>query len=133
MAKGVLAVFSNINTASYETLKSFANFYEIPFITMTHPVHVYNYLSGEQDINEDEASFPAIDSFADKNPQSSTAQNQAKFENRHDGKSTEDFVLTMHPDLVPLLVSMIKYNRWKNIYYVYDNEEGFKSSHLNTE
>lgn len=61
------------------------------------------------------------DTNAEKSTQTSTSS-YARNKNEH---KAESFILNMHPDLVPLLVSMIKYSRWKNIYYVYDNEEAF--------
>lgn len=31
----------------------------------------------------------------------------------------------MQPDLIPLLVSLVKNNQWKNIYYIYNHQDGF--------
>jgi hypothetical protein len=36
-----------------------------------------------------------------------------------------NFQITIHPDMVPVLVSLIKYSRWKSIYYIYNHEEGY--------
>ena len=34
------------------------------------------------------------------------------------------FVVNLHPAITPTLISLIKYNRWKTIYYLYNHEEG---------
>lgn len=121
MSRGVLAIFSNINTASHETLKTFTGFYEMPFITMTHPVHKYDYRPLSQTSidysNFDDVNRPVPEVQSDE--QVSSASVSSKKSN-----ASETFLLNMHPDMVPLLVSMIKYNRWKNVYYIYDHEEG---------
>lgn len=151
MNHGALAVFSNIETSSYETLKSFASFHEIPFITMTHPIHEYNYMSSSSpyDSNHEEddrssrggsssmdsslSNFDAFDDVFDEKraswQQRTKTEDDSMIIDSKDKLSSsslprESFLLNMHPDLVPLIVSMIKYNRWKNIYYIYDHEEG---------
>ncbi len=40
------------------------------------------------------------------------------------GKLSKNYDLHMHPDMVPLLISLLKYYRWSFIYYVYNNDEG---------
>lgn len=145
MSKGVLAIFSNIETSSYETLKAFTSHHEIPFITLTHPIHEYSYLFENDKSMPGPASsgfgYDSSDDPYESNtnnrltssapvsssslPSSWTTYGAARTnEGTNSGVSSkESFLLNMHPDLVPLLVSMIKYNRWKNIYYVYDHEE----------
>ena len=128
MSRGILAMFSHISTVSYETLRSLTSFYEMPFITMTHPVHEYNYRTNED--KNDDRSFSLDMSGSDYSYVDRNSQLSSSYVNRFNKKSRDNgpsFLLNMHPDLVPLLVSMIKYNRWKNIIYVYDNEEGRQS------
>ena len=36
---------------------------------------------------------------------------------------SKNFQIHMHPDMVPMLISLIKYNRWQIIYYVYNHDE----------
>lgn len=36
---------------------------------------------------------------------------------------SKNFQVHMHPDMVPMLISLIKYNRWQIIYYVYNHDE----------
>lgn len=39
-------------------------------------------------------------------------------------KENHLFQLYMEPDLSPLLISIIKYNNWKRLYYIYNHEKG---------
>lgn len=152
MSRGVLAIFSNIETSSYETLRAFTSHHEIPFVTMTHPIHEYTYASDNDNDNESDRSVidPTLPSFGPESSDdgsfiqhSSVWQDDERKDARHDSNGArtmggatsqigsshanhankESFLLNMHPDMVPLLVSMIKYNRWRNIYYVYDYDE----------
>ena len=47
----------------------------------------------------------------------------SKSEEESDAPAPPNFQITIHPDMVPVLVSLIKYSRWKTIYYIYNHDE----------
>lgn len=127
MSKGVLAVFAQTNTAASDALKSFTNSYQMPFITVTHPIHEYAYSDENQRERASEnhsPSFPINTAEESISKISQQAKAEEDYQKTVEKKMSENFQFNMHPDLVPMLVSMIKYTRWKNIYYVYNHDEG---------
>ena len=92
MEKGVLAIFSEISFNNYDSVNTFVNYYNIPFLTWSYP-------------NRNEENL-------DK-----------KLSAEYNETSNENFLLNMHPNLAPILISLVKYNRWEVLYYFYDSDE----------
>lgn len=113
MSKGVLAIFGQTTLASSESIRSFSNLYKIPFISLSHPVYTKNDIENQKisaDFND-----PVISDSSSISKENST---------QNESKKSENFQINMHPDMVPLLVSLVKYNRWKSVYYIYNHAEG---------
>jgi len=111
MSRGVLAIFGETNMFTAESIKSFVNHYNIPFFTWTYPTSdlIPNdskeeafLLDEENDYDDDEETQKI--KMKNKTPQTS-------------------YLFNMYPSLTGLLISLLKYHKWKNIYYIYDNDE----------
>ncbi len=166
MSKGVLAIFSRSNAISLNSVHSFVNLYNMPFVSTSHPTYKnyknlepYNYeykhegtSSTNPDVSQDLSkkndndNNDDDDDDKDENDQFNTENHLSKhlemINQAHLNKPTivddiitseanndasevkSNFQLTIHPDMVPVLVSLIKYSRWKSIYYIYNHDEG---------
>jgi hypothetical protein len=82
MSRGVLALFGPINSLLLNSLQTFTDLYNVPYITWS-----------EIPIN------------SDKN-------------------KNNNYQFYLQPDLGPTLVSLVKHSQWKNIYYIYNYDEG---------
>jgi len=136
MSRGVLAIFGYTSASAAEAIKSYADFYQVPYISLSSAV----YKQSLQNENSDDSDFDSLiaDNSYDSSNSTSFSEDEQKFvesnENWDDEFSTtqnmnkivqlKNFQINMHPDIVPLLVSLIKYNSWKTIFYLYNNDEG---------
>jgi hypothetical protein len=151
MSKGVLAIFAQSSPVSLNSIESFANLYKVPFITTLHPAykpdqvqdmyhekknHYYDQEQVDESDDEDQysnqkdqnAGFENQENYnfmEKQNINSNTMTMNSNNENSfsHTKNENQNFHLTMHPDMVPLLVSFIKYSQWKTIYYIYNHDE----------
>lgn len=110
MSKGVLAVFGQTSFSSAKTIESYADRYNLPFININHPKNILNQNDKETITDFDYDQF-----------KSSESENLKSIS--YD-KKKQAYQMFMHPNLVPLLISLTKYHRWKNVYYLYNNQEG---------
>jgi hypothetical protein len=166
MSKGVLAIFSQSNAISLNSIHPFVNLYKMPFVSTSHPTYKnyknlepynYEYKHEPVTINPADAAKKEDDDDDDDNGSAGEKDanehydtenhlskhlemiNQAHLNtptivddiispddgNGNDGgENKSNFQLTIHPDMVPVLVSLIKYSRWKSIYYIYNHDEG---------
>lgn len=130
MEKGVLAIFAQTSSASSVSLKSFTNSYEMPFFSMSHPYHEVEKMPDLLSTDDDSSvstvtkSLPENNDSEDDQDDDSTSPEPTKAPIDDKQQELNNFQLNMYPDMVPLLVSLIKYNRWKTIYYVYNYDEG---------
>lgn len=141
MSKGVLAIFSYSNTFTQNSIDSMLNSYRVPFISVMHPFnneapatlnqvehgankdessHVIESILGKHAINE---VIGSVTTTPEQQAKSSTDQKEADDAGNERPKSPNSH-LSIHPDMTPLLVSLIKYSRWSSIYYVYNHKEG---------
>lgn len=109
MSKGVLVIFGQTSFSSGQTIKSYADRYNIPFININHPKHILDKENREQENN---IKFKPVE------------QDNLKFDKKIHDDIKQIYQFFMHPDLVPLLISLTKYHRWKSVYYLYNNQEG---------
>jgi len=129
MERGVLAIFGGVSQASAKTIKSFVNYYNIPFITWNNPSYKASEHYLDDNDNEYEANNPTQDEEKD-----SDEYNESEYyvveppetTNKPVVKAPEkenkiNYLLNMHPELSSVLVSIIKYNRHKTVYYLYDH------------
>lgn len=122
MERGVLAIFGGISEKSVKAVQSFVNYHQIPFITWNNPSYEdlerendYDVYSYNVEYNKDPIIF-RNDEF-DYQEQTGNAIKQQTFNNTN-------YLINMHPDISAVLVSLIKYNRHKTIYYLYNHEAG---------
>ena len=129
-----MAIFGYTTALSVHTLKTYANLYKVPFISLSPPDGQY--------IKKTEKIEDTLADENDEEPQQTQSQiqkrsvdSQLNYENNYenlelnsdinvDEEPIEEYQLNMFPDMIPLLVSLIKYNRWKTMYYVYNYDEG---------
>jgi len=127
MERGVLAIFGGVSQQSAKTIKSFVNHYNIPFITWNNPSYKTseNYLDDND--NEYEANNPTKDDDSDNQneeseyyaePSETTTSSVLK---TAESEKKVNYLLNIHPELSSVLVSIIKYNRHKTVYYFYDH------------
>lgn len=130
MERGVLAVFGYTSASSAYTIKTYTNLYKLPFISLSHPIYKYretlpnrfnnfDLRSADEANNEIGSVYNPEFEDTDEKPPLDTGY---LFEDKNN--LSPDYQINMFPDMVPLLVSLIKYNRWKSVYYVYNHEEG---------
>ena len=114
MERGVLALFGETSMFTTDSIKSFVNYYNIPFYTWSYPNLNTETTKDEYltDVNSDDQSF-----------ESESQTTNTKQINKNKRISQSSYLFNMHPTLTPLLVSLLKYYRWPNIYYIYDNDE----------
>lgn len=120
MSKGVLAIFGQTSFSSAKTIESYANQYNLPFININHPKNIFNPENEEKNTNINYNHFKPT---ASENLKSNSIKND---------KINQVYQMFMHPNLVPLLISLTKYHRWKNVYYLYNNHEGELNIYLKT-
>lgn len=116
MERGVLALFGETSMFTTDSIKSFVNHYNIPFYTWSYPnLNTETTTPNDEyltDVNSDDQSF-----------ESESQTTNTKQINKNKRISQSSYLFNMHPTLTPLLVSLLKYYRWPNIYYIYDNDE----------
>ena len=143
MSKGVLAIFGFTSSSVADTIKTYTSMHNIPFISLSHPVLKYRSHATEL-LQNDDSDMNDGGGSGNSQPSSSSASSSSyggggggNSESNEIGEmmvSNEpiqenvNFQLSMHPDMVPLLISLIKYNRWKRIFYVYNHDEGMSVS-----
>ena len=137
MSRGALALFGWTAPSSTAALKTITDKYQVPLLTWSHPIlkkanesdHEYE-LESEEETSENEEpdhkylftnsdlhkKYESVDEITNL----ATLRKYNEIKNAH----ARNFQVHMHPDMVPMLISLIKYNRWKIIYYVYNHEEG---------
>jgi hypothetical protein len=136
MSRGVLAIFGYTSASAAEAIKSYADFYQVPYISLASAVYktsLVNEDSDDSDFNNimSENSYDSSNNTAfieddqtviesNENLEYEMTTTQSINKNVH----LKNFQINMHPDIIPLLVSLIKYNRWKTIFYLYNNDEG---------
>ncbi|CAF0748574.1 unnamed protein product [Brachionus calyciflorus] len=119
MSKGILAIFGQTSHSLTEAIKSYTNRYKIPFISITHPRHkLDDKIQNSNQFNLDLVQNENKLSSSENSDLNNSIKNDQEIIN-----NTQNFQIKMHPDMVPLLVSLIKYHQWKSIYYLYNNEE----------
>ena len=118
MNKGVLAIFGFSTGSSAYTLDAYANLYKVPFISLSEPIDkkIQNFKTENADSNHEQLNQKKNSRKRDKDFNEEYEEDASDF-------STDDILneyqINMFPDIVPLLVSLIKYNRWKVKYQSY--------------
>ena len=121
MERGVLAIFGGISEASSRSLQSFVNFYNIPFFAWNSPT----YKTTETYLDENDNEYDLNGKFEQQMEElvASPKANQDSIENV-EPKEENNYFINMHPEIAPVLISLIKYNRHKTIYYMYNHDFG---------
>ena len=144
MGKGVLAIFGFTGAESAHTLKTYANLYKFPFISLSPPTNNrYEQLRKKNSvISEHENEYQlderrrevesVIENETENNRDTLNVNDISDQRNSNNLESSinsevEDYQINMFPDMIPLLVSLLKYNRWKSVYYFYNYQEGVVS------
>jgi hypothetical protein len=130
MSKGPLAIFGHWTTGSKNSIETYSNFYNVPFLSWSPSI--YKHESNEENLEKEafveQANVDNPDGdFSNENNYMKSSQANLHHVQDHfvsDSVEKPSFQVNFHPDLVPLLISLIKYNRWKTIYYIYNHEEG---------
>ena len=125
MERGVLAIFGGISDKSAKAVQSFVNFHQIPFITWNNPSYRNNNLKDNEmdsdyemdNFNEDDDNKDPIVFRKDQDFTQNVVDNK-----QADSLNETNYLINMHPDISSVLVSLIKYNRYKTIYYLYNHE-----------
>ena len=138
MGNGVLAIFGYTSASSSYTLQTYSNLYKYPFISMSSPTYkFYEQLGGKKNSKEENEFFSdemenqsqfkndEDEIVSVSNDESSELSRLTNLNNRDEsGLEVEEYQINMAPDMIPILVSLLKYNRWKRVYYLYNYQEG---------
>ncbi len=138
MSRGVVVIIGFTSSQTSATLKTYTNFHKIPFINLKSPVINYEETSNDekreeideifrftqnsntdlQDIEEGNSDIQSTTPKALKQSKNEVKRNEA------DRQLEDNFQINAQPDMVPLLISLIKYSRWEKVHYLYNNPEG---------
>jgi hypothetical protein len=132
MSRGVLVIIGFTSSQTANTIKTYTNFHHIPFISLSPPIidyqpqNINDEIDDEQDFNID---FQDIESgLTQTELMTSTPiikeEKIKKYEKDTEKSLENNYQINAQPDMVPLLISLVKYNRWKRVYYVYNHPEG---------
>ena len=118
MERGALAIFGEADLATSNSLRSFVNYYNVPFFTWSYPA--FNDFNVDYIEKKSDLETVVNDNYESSNKAKKLETNKI-IKNSGDALN---FLLNMHPSFTPALVSLIKYNRWQTVYYIYDHDEG---------
>jgi hypothetical protein len=141
MSRGVLALFGGLNLSSYNSIKSFVDFYNIPFFTWSYPLYEndvyylknvytkqYDFNNNEYDLDKNDKNEYDLPNLSDASRnQNDDLYNNLNVENKKNSQFESkklNYLVNMHPEITPVLISLVKYNRWKTVYYLYNSDEG---------
>lgn len=128
MERGVLAIFAESNIPSSESLSSFVNFYNIPFFTWSYPNKKNEELNDKKFEAESTSSHDALTTDYSQDYYLTSTKpkidDQKASQQEEEDSNEVNFLLNMHPSYTSVLISLIKYNRWQTIYYLYNHDEG---------
>ena len=138
MSRGVLAVFGETSKQSYQTLKTFTNSYNLPFITWSKAVESEEDLESLSDnaIDDDflgkiphkETKSVEVNEIFEEADYSEDKQKDLNYDNDDSANNIiSNYQLFLQPDLGFTLISLIKQSRWDKIYYIYNYDEGLIS------
>lgn len=126
MSRGVLAIFGPVIPESYNTLKTFSNSFHIPYITWDSPIYEDEEpLQTENDVDDStEDEIRTKDEFVKKKIDVDNDDDNSEYDELLTGSDISNFQLFLYPDISPMLIELIKQNRWKTLYYIYNHERG---------
>jgi hypothetical protein len=131
MERGVLAIFGGIPEESVESIKSFVNFHHVPFIAWNNPP----YESEGADVSDEEDTEIREFDTDEESEETELARKRAKAttlaaktnipnSSQETVAQAHSYFLNMYPEISSVLISIIKYDRHKTVYYLYDDVSG---------
>ncbi len=121
MKRGVLGIFGETNMFTLDSVKSFVTYYNVPFYTWSYPNS--DSLSINQESTTTTTTPPPPITDDDEN-YTGLSDDEIMKKKQNKKKSPDiSYLFNMHPTLSELLVSLLKYHKWENIFYIYDNDE----------
>jgi Receptor family ligand binding region len=120
MSRGVLGVFGQVSRESFDSMKSFSNTHHLPFITWSNLI----------ESSDSPEVFYDKEAYLESLKQTEVTESGVGEEdiNKRNMNPTSDspanFQLFLQPDLGPTLIYLIKQNRWKTVYYIYNTDIG---------
>ena len=120
MKRGVLGIFGETNMFTLDSVKSFVTYYNVPFYTWSYPNS-----DSSSSINQ-ELSTKTTTITDDDNDENYTGLSDDEIMKKKQNKKKSpdiSYLFNMYPTLSELLVSLLKYHKWENIFYIYDNDE----------
>lgn len=119
MERGVLAIFGGIPADSVEAIKSFVNFHNVPFIAWNSPPYQSN--DDMDDIEDDEMDARVFDNDEIELTNKIVKNTITAAPTTPEKITQPSFYLNMYPDITSVLISIIKYDRHKTVYYLYND------------
>jgi hypothetical protein len=138
MSRGVLAIFGPTRWTSINTLASFTDFYNVPYISWSYlerkkriKKQIKRNLGCRNKNFEENAIFRLsrnVEALDDYNNQVDYENNEiqteisdfSNFTNEEDQTSQ----IYLRPDLSQAIIELIKFYEWSTIYYVYNYDHG---------
>lgn len=120
MKRGVLGIFGETNMFTLDSVKSFVTYYNVPFYTWSYPN------SDSSSINQElSTTTTKITDDDDDENYTGLSDDEIMKKKQNKKKKSPDisYLFNMYPTLSELLVSLLKYHKWENIFYIYDNDE----------
>ena len=128
MSRGVLVIIGFTSSQTANTIKTYTNFHHIPFISLSPPVIDYkppNVDEKPDDYHDFNIDLQDIEAGSNQDEIiTSTPVIKEEKTQQNDKDNENNYQINAQPDMVPLLISLVKYNRWKRVYYVYNHPEG---------
>jgi hypothetical protein len=121
MKRGVLGIFGETNMFTLDSVKSFVTYYNVPFYTWSYPN------SDSSSINQELSTTTTTKITDDDDDENYTGLSDDEIMKKKQNKKKKSpdisYLFNMYPTLSELLVSLLKYHKWENIFYIYDNDE----------
>jgi hypothetical protein len=134
MTRGPFVIFGTSEWSTLNTLKSFTNFYNMPYVTWSYldrkPFHTINqikHLNMKKNDNQKSFSNSYEKIFLRREDYDLIEQKSLiKIQNHSNINSNKpsSYQLFLKPDLVPVLIELIRFYGWKQFYYIYNYENG---------
>jgi hypothetical protein len=134
MTRGPFAIFGTSEWSTLNTLKSFTNFYNVPYVSWSYldrkPFYSMNQIKSlnSKITNHHKSYSNSYEKIFLRREDYDLIEQKTfiKIQNHTNMNSFKQpsYQLFLKPDLVPVLIELIRFYDWKHFYYIYNYENG---------
>jgi hypothetical protein len=134
MSRGVLAIFGSFSSSSsINIIRSITNHYDLPFISITNVPRrgYYEQLQSDYEIRNKLLNNSTSNNYKDiimhvVNKQSEVIKDNNRTNELNVTSNFTHSQLFMRPNIIPVLIELIKHYKFSTIYYIYNYESGMQ-------